>query len=182
MNKQPHQVAQTKQNLLTALCRLGKEKPLSKLSVTAICQTAGYNRTTFYHYYQDVEDMVDQLAAQEFGRIRANLAENIRHHQPSAAFVTTFARLHAEDAAYYDFLFSPSGFPAFSRIARQELAGLLGQKLGLPSNDPRTAYRLDYLITASLTVVGHWIANQRDLPSTVIADLLGELTRPLQKN
>ena len=54
MNKRPELTEQTKRNLRTAFWSLYAQKPLEKISVREITALAGYNRGTFYLYYQDV--------------------------------------------------------------------------------------------------------------------------------
>jgi len=38
-----------------------KEKPLNKITVTAICEAASINRTTFYKYYSDPSDVLSKI-------------------------------------------------------------------------------------------------------------------------
>ena len=47
-----------------ALFRLLQVKPLEKVTVSELCQTAGVNRSTFYAHYLDIYDMHQQLSNQ----------------------------------------------------------------------------------------------------------------------
>ena len=38
-----------------------KQKPLSKVTVKEICTAAGVNRSTFYKYYKDTYDLLEQI-------------------------------------------------------------------------------------------------------------------------
>ena len=49
MKKQPELTAQTKQTLINTYFSLRQNS--EKLSVGAICERAGYNRCTFYRYF-----------------------------------------------------------------------------------------------------------------------------------
>lgn len=51
----------TKQIIKQSFFMLLKEKPVSKITVTKICEESGINRTTFYKYYLDVWDLLDQI-------------------------------------------------------------------------------------------------------------------------
>lgn len=51
----------TKQIIKQSFFVLLKEKPVSKITVTKICEESGINRTTFYKYYLDVWDLLDQI-------------------------------------------------------------------------------------------------------------------------
>lgn len=51
----------TKQIIKQSFFALLKEKPVSKITVTKICEESEINRTTFYKYYLDVRDLLDQI-------------------------------------------------------------------------------------------------------------------------
>ena len=53
----------TKEIIKQSFFHLLKEKPVSKITVTKLCEESGINRTTFYKYYLDVWDLLDQIEA-----------------------------------------------------------------------------------------------------------------------
>jgi len=59
--KESPRVRETKTLLRSALLRLLEKKPIARISVTALCDEAGVNRTTFYKYYDSVEDLYDTV-------------------------------------------------------------------------------------------------------------------------
>lgn len=62
MKKQPDITSsQTRQNLIDAFWSLYCEKRIEKITVKEITQKAGYNRGTFYEYFTDVYDMLEQI-------------------------------------------------------------------------------------------------------------------------
>ena len=61
MKKQPQITEQTKLALKTAFWELYTQKPLEKITIKDITDTAGYNRGTFYLYYKDVYDIFTQV-------------------------------------------------------------------------------------------------------------------------
>lgn len=61
-----------------AYLELVEEKPASEITITELCEQADVNRTTFYRYYKDLEDLGDQMSLDLFGQIFAVLAEEQR--------------------------------------------------------------------------------------------------------
>lgn len=61
MKKQSEVTAQTKQNLVGAFWSLYCEKRIEKITVKEITLKAGYNRGTFYEYFTDVYDVLEQI-------------------------------------------------------------------------------------------------------------------------
>ena len=51
----------TKKVIKDAFFQILQEKPLNKVTVTAICELAEINRATFYKYYNDPFDLMQQI-------------------------------------------------------------------------------------------------------------------------
>lgn len=54
-------VTLTKRLLQDGLLRLLKQKELSKINVTELCEEAGVNRATFYRHYEQPRDILNEL-------------------------------------------------------------------------------------------------------------------------
>ncbi len=52
---------QTKKNFYKAFWELYKVNDISRISVVNVTKHAGYNRSTFYEYFIDIYDLLDQL-------------------------------------------------------------------------------------------------------------------------
>lgn len=51
----------TKKEIIATFFSLLEQKPLSKISVKNIVEACGINRNTFYYYYKDIYDLVDDI-------------------------------------------------------------------------------------------------------------------------
>ena len=60
MNKQPIKTAQTRENFIDAFWDIMRKEGMAGVTVSKIVKKAGYNRSTFYAYFTDVYDLVDQ--------------------------------------------------------------------------------------------------------------------------
>ena len=54
-------IEKTKEKLREALGELVCKQPVSEISVSALCEKAGINRTTFYKYYSVPEDIQQEI-------------------------------------------------------------------------------------------------------------------------
>ncbi|MDQ8693678.1 MULTISPECIES: TetR/AcrR family transcriptional regulator [Streptococcus] len=52
---------ETREFFMEAFLKALREKPLNKISVKELCQRTGYNRSTFYYYFEDVYDLRKQV-------------------------------------------------------------------------------------------------------------------------
>ena len=59
--KKPAAKEETKQALIQAFWKLYREKRIEKITVGEIAAVAGYNRSTFYEYFYDVPDVLQQM-------------------------------------------------------------------------------------------------------------------------
>lgn len=83
-------VVKTKQALTQALFELLKTTPLSKITVTALCQTAGVNRRTFYIHYSRVSDIFDDYQFELSQQVEQALSTP---HPDVDTLITTFNRI-----------------------------------------------------------------------------------------
>ena len=59
--KQSSTTAITRENLAQAFWTLYQKKPIEQIRIHEITDLAGYNRATFYQYFQDIYDVLDYL-------------------------------------------------------------------------------------------------------------------------
>ena len=59
----------TKRAIMEAFIKLLGEHPLDKITVKDIVEECGVNRNTFYYYFQDIYDLLDQLFQTELNRV-----------------------------------------------------------------------------------------------------------------
>ena len=51
----------TKPAIMDSFIRLSQQMPIDKITVTKITKECGINRNTFYYYYNDVYDLLDEI-------------------------------------------------------------------------------------------------------------------------
>lgn len=61
MEKYSKTVEQTKQNIINSFFELYENENINKITVTKLCSKAHYDRTTFYRYFSNIEDILNEL-------------------------------------------------------------------------------------------------------------------------
>lgn len=74
-DKNDRRVKYTKLALEESLITLLQKRPIDKLSVTAICEAADINRSTFYSHYSDQYDLLQQIQQKVLQEINDYLAD-----------------------------------------------------------------------------------------------------------
>lgn len=79
----------TRQNIKEAFWRLYKKDRIEKITIADICSVAGYNRSTFYHYFRDIHDVLDAVEREliPVDRFKGIIIDHlIREDNPGEAF------------------------------------------------------------------------------------------------
>lgn len=66
----------TKKEIRATFFRLLEQKPLSKITVKNLVETCDINRNTFYYYYKDIYDLIDDIFKIESDKV---LSQNPLH-------------------------------------------------------------------------------------------------------
>ncbi len=68
---------QTRLAFMEAFWKIYCRKDISHISVQEVCNAAGYHRNTFYRYFYDVYDLLEQVEDQIINDIMANTDESL---------------------------------------------------------------------------------------------------------
>lgn len=71
---------QTQKRINEAFLALLREKPLPQITVKEICVQAAINRSTFYTYYMDVNDLYEHLAEETMAQMVQVVNDFLTHH------------------------------------------------------------------------------------------------------
>jgi len=74
---------ETKQAIIKTFMQLLNEKSFDKITVTDIVNRCGINRNTFYYYYQDIYELLEEIFTSETDKI-------IKKHQHYDTWVEAF--------------------------------------------------------------------------------------------
>ena len=176
MGKRVAVTAHTKQNIMDAFWQLYCLYPLSHITVTAVIQRAGYNRSTFYEYFRDVADVLDTLEATLIPTIDTLPPMQTETMQVGMS-MAQFLQWYQQHAQYYAVLLGERGDPAFAGKLKQHLKPLLRQLAPLPhSHDPLSReIVLEYVLSALLGVMGYCHQHAPDMPIESLLPLMHRL-------
>ncbi|WP_100372255.1 TetR/AcrR family transcriptional regulator [Bacillus sp. FJAT-45037] len=177
MKKNPAITAQTRQNLTDAFWQLYFTKRIEKITIKEITTKAGYNRSTFYEYFTDVYDVLEQLENNLISKLQEMPMQQLSSSGdpfPLEALV----RLYSDQSQYLAVLLGDHGDPAFQRRIKasikpvmKEILVVQGAKDGFELD-----YTLEYALSAMIGILSYWF-NQENAPSMEdLTALLGELS------
>ena len=174
MKKQPEVTAQTRQNLTDAFWSLYKKKRIEKITVREITQQAGYNRGTFYEYFLDVYDVLEQLEKSIMPQIPDMPPMNLplmdlpsADGAPAMTFpVEAFMKLYETYNEYYTVLLGDNGDSAF--IGKIKKTMLPKQKEVLLASGASDGFELDavleYTNISMIGMLAYWFRLENKPP------------------
>ena len=157
MNKNPLKKQQTKEKIFQAFFREYKQKPLRKITVSAIADNACINRCTFYEYFKDVYDLLEQAQETLIHEILACLDQIKEQDNPHkfelfSAFGQNILYKYGEQMA----VLLSHGDTGFQKKLLNAMKPFLLEMLDINDNDIKTDLIISYVlfgITGYLTTL-----------------------------
>ncbi len=176
MNRQPEVTAQTKQNLIDAFWNLYCEKRIEKITVKEVTQKAGYNRGTFYEYFTDVYDVLEQIEESLIPTLDELPLIAIADGSIGMP-IDMFMKLYEHNSKYYSVLLGDNGDPAFASKLKNSTKPILKQAFSEKHNldSIKVDFILEYILSAMIGIMGYWFRQDKVLPAEDLIALMQEL-------
>lgn len=184
MRKQPQVTEQTRANLRQAFWELYAAKPIEKISVREITDRAGYNRATFYLYYHDVYELLNEIVDEVMGGVDALIKNRLIKSEKLdfSEHMGIILWMAQEWRPYMRVLLGPGTDPAFEERLKQAIWPLIDRfvmpgpeaGLGEQERDVVRAFYLNGLIAA----VRAWILDEKPLPIDRLIEVIVQTVLP----
>lgn len=155
----------TKQMLIDAFCLIYQHKPIEKITVTEICKKAGYDRTTFYQYFFNISDVLEEVENELLRLFKKRRAADTSDRKD---FVLDLVSLYDEKQLYFDALFGDYGDYRF-------LDKIKGQiQYNRISDDKMQPYLIEYHFYTATMLFRLWLRRGKDI---TVEQLFSEITK-----
>lgn len=174
--KQPEITMITKQTIKDAFWELYKEKKIEKITVKDITIKAGYNRSTFYAYFTDVYDILEQIEEDLMPGIEhIPPVDTSREHSPD--FFENIITIYEKNSTYYSVLLSENGDPRFAIKMKNVFKSMMMEAITNRVNSSLVEmdYALEFLVGATLSIVKHWFDQDKNIPMKQLIPLMYKL-------
>lgn len=176
MRKQPHVTEQTRANLRDAFWALYAENPTEKISVRQITDRAGYNRATFYLYYHDVYELLDDIESRLLEGLSRLVNERLLQGErlDFSQHMGVILLMAQQYRGYFEVLLGEHGDPAFTRRFKEAVAPLL-ERFVLPADEltPQQAHvLLEFYLSGIVAAVSTWLSEPDPMPVDGLIDLI----------
>lgn len=175
MGKYKEISARTRQNIMDAFWELYCVKRIEKITVREITAKAGYNRGTFYEYFLDVYDVLDQIEQSLLPEI-ADMPPLRLDMKGSQLPIDSFIKLYSSSSKYYTVLLGDNGDPAFAGKMKNGIKAKLMEQLSIEGDDIlEIDYALEYMLSAMIGILTYWFKNGENLTKENLIKLMYKL-------
>lgn len=156
--------------LKNSLITLLKEKPISSITVKEICENADINRSTFYAHYSNPFDLLEQIEEEIITDLNSYLSQyNFEKEEEALQMTEKLLEYVASKHDIFRTLLNENRDHSFERRIMDVARTFLDNHEDIPDI---SAYAGTFVISGSIYVIKHWLANDMDQSPKQIAQLI----------
>lgn len=161
----------TKQAFIEAFCLLYSQKPIEKITVQEITRKAGYNRSTFYQYFLDINDLLNDV---ENDLLDFICEEREKAGTGNNSFISDLVNMYETKALSINALLGDYGNNHFLEQMKAKLKFNIPE-LDLPDDNILKPYLIEYHLSTTLSLFRLWLRREKDLPAEEFLSLIANL-------
>ena len=181
MKKQYERTALTRSTIINTFLELSRYKSADKITVSEISHKAGYNRSTFYQYFDDTHHLISCIEDDLMNYIKDTIVSRICKANPEQFFIDVFIKVYEEKRDILKLLFrgTDNSFPA---KLKEFLIPLFAQQLQMPQNEEQTVYKLDFYLSGIIAVISRWVSSETAMSPKEYALLMQQIVEGMRKS
>ena len=161
--------ALTRRDFKDAMLRLYKTTPLKDITVRKLCQTAGYNRSTFYLHYRDIIDLLHDIDNDLLQYLWENIAAVLNANASNSPIPEDAQDFFSNNLHSFIIMFQAD------EKFQEKLLSMLRDAFSRNAQSQMDIYRAEYTISAAKRLFTLWIEREQDLSVEQLLDLLREI-------
>lgn len=162
----------SKKMLQDALLDLLQDKPLSKISVLEICETAQINRTTFYKYYGSQLDLLNDIESDFLSQMDERVSL-VLSESPNAV-VAVLESLYDQRHVFRTLVKAVPGQEFASHFFALPSINAIFQALATANGflEEQEKYVREFICQGTFAVIRDWLTSEEPEPASKVADVL----------
>lgn len=153
-------ILNSKRKLKETLLLLLKKKKLKEITVLELCKNAHINRTTFYKYYKDVDDLVNKIEITLIENLKKEIDSIKRNYLLS--YTTKIIEIIKKEQVLYVPLLSENGDHTFLEkilklVYKESIAEWQKLLKKATTEDLENIY--NFIVDGTIGIINAWIKN-----------------------
>lgn len=187
MDKHQKKYSNTDKKIHGAFLRLLARREFSEISVTAVCKTAGVNRSTFYSHYANTHELAEKIQSTIIGIFldemleKGVLSPKDLHKRRSTvtteeqkATITGFLEFIKKYRVIYTVIIKNHQFFSFEKNKREFKNEVFFPRFELMNvtDETEKEYLFEFLFSGAYSVVNKWVADGCRTEAAEIGEIL----------
>lgn len=179
VNTNDRRVKRTKKLLRDSLFSLLQQKSINEITVTELTEVADINRATFYFYYTDIFDMLDQIqneAYEMFEGVLQGTENSVNSPEDFSKYIENILNFCKTNPAIARFVITReyNNNKVLTRIKKLLAKNVPVAKESYSQEDPRR-FILNFALNALTGTVVDWMDDGMVIPPNVMADFIANM-------
>ena len=179
VNANDRRVKRTKKLLRDSLFTLLQEKSINEITVTELTEIADINRATFYFYYTDIMDMLDQIQNESyelFEDVLVGTEDHIDSMEAFAKYIENILIFCKENPTIARFVITReyNNNKVLKKIKKLLAKKVPVAKENYSQDDPRR-FILNFALNALTGTVVDWMDDGMIVPPAVMAEFIANM-------
>ncbi len=175
MNKHSKITSLTRESLIKSFCLLYEKKPIEKISIGELTTLAGYNRTTFYNYFEDIYDLLNYIETFAISHIKDGIITTLKKGDPKQRLIDSFIDIYEKWGFYIKILLNNSHSLEFTHNLKKEIFTTCMDTFNLQKDNIKAKYILEFYLSALISVINKWIQNEDNISKEEMGELLKDM-------
>lgn len=177
MKKQPEVTERTKQKIIDAFWKLSIKEGTKDITVGNVAKTASINRSTFYSYFNDINDLLEVSENQLIESIKNEIETLGELGFPDTLdeYSKITAKIFKTNNEKILFLIGEKGDPGFVYRLEQTLRPILFRLFDISENLPDKDYISSYIISAIIGLWNYWNEHGKQMGAEQLESLAQRL-------
>lgn len=172
---------ETALKIMRSFHKLVMEKDFTKLTVAEICETAQVSRKTFYKYFQDKNDIVEQILIKDIIAPMEKLRElYINMDLPSGMILEWQYQQFYKERKFYERISAFTGQNSFYEFVLKHSSEIISNKLKpLELSDLEREYMTYFYASSHTMLLVKWMKDGMLIPPKLMASYYERWTLPI---
>lgn len=177
-NPDDRRVKMTKRILKDTLVSLMHEKSIHELSIKKVCETADINRSTFYHHYQSISELYDDIINDILTEINVIVKKNRELKVSNSTLIAEMLSYVEKNRELFLVILSDKGNIGIG----EKLNRYVSSFIGADNNSELSMYCAQFISAGLANIIWRWLNTENRLPPKDMAGLITTiLTRGVRR-
>ncbi len=176
MSKQSQKTAQTKKNIAETFIFLCKTTDIKNITVKQVIEKAGYNRATFYRYFEDINSLLNYIEDDLIESTKILFVNNSLFTNFNKNLSNIFIEIEKEYGDYVSILSGENGDPHFISKFKNVIKSNIYTSLNKRQfEDSKFDISIEIMLSSIISAYSYWKSENINISAELLFSYINNL-------